>query len=153
MIARGSVVQLEELARRSFLLMTRLLLALPRGRRRGSASLKEMEFLTLAVLHEHPSMIVGDIQRILGVLPAQMSRLIRALENRAEPLVTCQINTADKRKINVQLTDAGARSLVDHSAPRVQAIASLFRRLSDDEREALDHLLQRLDDLSGKVPS
>jgi CRISPR system Cascade subunit CasE len=46
-------------------------------------------------------MIVGDIQRLLGVLPAQMSRIIRSLENRDRPLIACHINPRDKRKVDV----------------------------------------------------
>src|SRR5688500_10499611 len=107
MIARGGGVRLAEVAERSFLLSTRLLLTLPRGRRRQHGDLKDLEFLTLAILQRHPTMIVGDIQRILGILPAQMSRLIRSLEGRTSPLVTCRINPQDKRKVDVQLTEAG----------------------------------------------
>ena len=51
-------------------------------RRRRLGDLKEVEFLTLAILQANGTMIVGDIQRILGVLPAQMSRIIRSMEQR-----------------------------------------------------------------------
>ena len=143
MIARGSGIRLEELAQRAFQLITRMMLGLPRGRRRAG-SLKEMEFLTLAILHENDPMIVGDIQRILGILPAQMSRIIRSLENRTTPLVSCQINTRDKRKVDVHLTDAGAQLLSEYIAPRVRAIGDLLGQLTEEERENLAHLLERL---------
>ena len=38
---------------------------------------RKSNFLTLSLLHHHDTLIVGDIQRQLGVLPAQMSRIIR----------------------------------------------------------------------------
>lgn len=148
MIARGSQLQLEELAQRSFQLITRMVLILPRRRKRSPGDLKEMEFLTLAILHQNQSMIVGDIQRILGVLPAQMSRIIRSLESRSTPLVACQINPRDKRKVDVQLTPAGEQMLGEYIAPRVRAISDLVGQLNDDERDALAHLLDRLDTLS-----
>src|SRR5262249_43673986 len=113
-------------------------------RRRNTGDLKEMEFLTLAILHQNPSMIVGDIQRILGVLPAQMSRLIRSLETRPTPLVACAINPRDKRKVDVHLTPAGEQVLVEYAAPRVRAIGDLLENLTDEERESLSHLLDRL---------
>jgi len=144
MIARSSEIELEELAHRSFLLITRMMLGLPRTRRRNTGDLKEMEFLTLAALHQHQTMIVGDIQRILGVLPAQMSRIIRSLEGKSPPLVACHINPRDKRKVNVQVTAAGEQVLVEYVTPRVRAISDLLRHLSDDERDSLAHLLDRL---------
>src|SRR5205807_6176815 len=108
MVASGSGVRLEATAKDLFEVVTQLGLATLRGRRRAGG-LKEVEFLTLAILHEHGSMIVGDIQRFLGVLPAQMSRIIRSLENRDRPLIACQINPQDKRKVDVCLTAWGEK--------------------------------------------
>jgi DNA-binding MarR family transcriptional regulator len=144
MIARGSAVGLDELAHRSFQLFTQLSLTSPLGRRRGGGDLKELEFLTLAILQQNRTMIVGDIQRILGILPAQMSRIIRSLESRTAPLITCQINSHDKRKVDVHVTEAGERALAEYIAPRVGAIADLLARLSQDERESLAQLLEKL---------
>ena len=144
MIARTSGVGLDELAHRSFQFFTQLSLTLPLGRRRHADDLKELEFLTLAILRQHRTMIVGDIQRILGVLPAQMSRIIRSLEDRATPLIGCQINPHDKRKVDVHLTEAGERALAEYISPRVSALSELLARLSEDEREALALLLDKL---------
>ena len=91
MVASGSGMRLDELAHDLFDVVTQFCLSVPRGRRR-SGDLKEIEFLTLAILQANGTMIVGDIQRILGVLPAQMSRVIRSLENRDRPLIQCRIN-------------------------------------------------------------
>src|SRR5262249_31073412 len=77
----ASTTRLDELAHHLFDVVTRFCLAVPRGRRR-TGDLKEIEFLTLSLLHKREKLIVGDIQRQLGVLPAQMSRIIRALETR-----------------------------------------------------------------------
>ncbi len=75
--------------------------------------LKEPEYLTLQILRDQGVMIVGDIQKILSVLPAQMSRIIRKLENREQPLIQCEINSTDKRKIDVELTQHGEKILTD----------------------------------------
>ena len=95
MIAIGSETRLEELAHHLFDVVTRFCLSMPRGRRR-SGDLKEVEFLTLSLLNQSDTLIVGDIQRQLGVLPAQMSRIIRALETPDRPLTACRINPQDK---------------------------------------------------------
>src|SRR6266852_2904112 len=99
-MAVGTGHRVEDIAQDLFEVVTQICLSSLRGRRR-SGDLKEVEFLTLSILHAQGTMIVGDIQRLLGVLPAQMSRVIRSLENRERPLILCRINSRDKRKIDV----------------------------------------------------
>jgi DNA-binding MarR family transcriptional regulator len=144
MVASGTEVRLEDVAHSLFSLITRFCLAGSRGRRR-SHGLKEVEFLTLAILHRHETRIVGDIQRLLGVLPAQMSRIIRALEDRDQPLIACRINPHDKRKINVCLTPSGERAFLDYCAEQVRALTDLLSHLSDEERDDLVRLLDKLE--------
>src|SRR5262249_35110792 len=111
----GPGVGIDELAHELFEVITSLGLAVPPPRRRPG-DLKEIEYLTLTILHGKGTMIVGDIQRLLGVLPAQMSRIIRSLEDRERPLIACHINTRDKRKVDVQMTAAGDKALKDYQA-------------------------------------
>jgi DNA-binding MarR family transcriptional regulator len=143
MVASTAGVRLEEAAHSLFAVITQFCLLAPRGRRR-SGDLKEVEFLTLTLLGPKRSMIVGEIQRLLGVLPAQMSRIIRSLEDRERPLITCRINPQDKRKIDVCLTAAGEKALLDYKHPRVHGIADLLGRLSDDDLEELCRLVEKL---------
>jgi DNA-binding MarR family transcriptional regulator len=143
MVASGSGTRLEELAHHLFDVVTRFCLSVPRGRRR-TGELKEIEFLTLSILHQHEKLIVGDIQRQLGVLPAQMSRIIRALETRERPLIACRINPQDKRKIDVALTPAGVAAFQEYQAARVRTIAVLLGQLAPEDRDDLERLLLRL---------
>src|SRR6266436_9780346 len=130
MVASGTGVRLEDTARDLFEVVTQLGLTALRGRRR-TGDLKEVEFLTLAILAQHRTMIVGDIQRLLGVLPAQMSRIIRSLENRDRPLIACRINSRDKRKIDVCLTNSGEKALMDYRDASVSRIVEHLRHLSE----------------------
>ena len=143
MVASEMTLRHDETAQELFEVMTQFCLATSRGRRR-LGDLKEVEFLTLAILHQHGTMIVGDIQRILGVLPAQMSRIIRSLENRERPLISCRINPQDKRKIDVCMTQQGERSLLDYQALRIRGIADVLRNLPDEDQDDLSHLLEKL---------
>jgi DNA-binding MarR family transcriptional regulator len=81
---------------------------------------------------------------MLGVLPAQMSRIIRSLEARDRPLIVCRINPADKRKINVTLTPAGLQALTDYQATHLSGLHALIDRLSEEDREDLARLLDKL---------
>lgn len=92
-------------------------------------------------------MIVGDIQRILGVLPAQMSRVIRSLENRERPMIECRINSRDKRKIDVDLTINGEKALVDYQTKRVGRIVERLADLSEDDQDDLIRSLNKLHSL------
>ena len=139
----ASTTRLDELAHHLFDVVTRFCLAVPRGRRR-SGDLKEIEFLTLSLLHKREKLIVGDIQRQLGVLPAQMSRIIRALETRDPPLIACRINPRDKRKIDVQLTAAGEKALHDYQAAWILRIMELLRDLPDEDKDELSRLVDKL---------
>jgi DNA-binding MarR family transcriptional regulator len=143
MVATTAGGRLEGIAQDLSEVVTRLCLTAPRGRRRPD-DLKDIEFLTLSLLQNRGTMIVGDIQRLLGVLPAQMSRIIRSLENRRGPLISCRINPQDKRKIDVCMTDAGEKMLADYQAVRVHRIADLLRDLPDEDQDSLVRLLDKV---------
>jgi DNA-binding MarR family transcriptional regulator len=151
MVAPGTGLRLEETAKDLFEVVTQLGLTTLRGRRR-SGDLKEVEFLTLAILHEHGTMIVGDIQRLLGVLPAQMSRIIRSLENRERPLIACQINPRDKRKVDVCLTPWGEKALLEYEARRTDRLIELLRELPEEEQVDLNRLVDKLHGLLERSP-
>lgn len=142
-MATGTGPRVEEIAQDLFEVMTQLSLAGLRGRRRVG-DLKELEFLTLSILHAQGTMIVGDIQRILGILPAQMSRVIRSLEGRDRPYIHCRINLRDKRKVDVALTAPGERALEDYQTTRVGRLAQFLTNLVDEEQEELLRLVAKL---------
>src|SRR4051794_25344346 len=151
-MATGTGPRVEEIAQDLFDVVTRICLSALRGRRRVG-DLKEVEFLTLSLLHEHGTMIVGDIQRLLGILPAQMSRVIRSLEGRERPLIQCRINARDKRKIDVVLTGTGEKLLLDYQGKRVRRIAEQLQSLVDDEQDELMRVLHKLHALLERGPS
>jgi DNA-binding MarR family transcriptional regulator len=146
MVATQLTLRTDDLAQTLFNVLARFGLTVPRRRSRGS-DLKEIEFLTLSLLQQHDTMIVGDIQRHLGVLPAQMSRILRALETQDRTLIVCCINPQDKRKVDVTLTAAGLKALREFQAIRVQQINSLLSRLPGEELDSLNRLLGRFQDL------
>lgn len=150
-MATGTGQRVEEIAQDLFEVVTQICLSTLRGRRRGGG-LKEVEFLTLSILQAHGTMIVGDIQRLLAVLPAQMSRIIRSLENRDRPLISCRINSRDKRKIDVCLTPAGEKALLEYQGARVGRIVELLRNLPDEEHDELVRLLEKLNTLLERAP-
>ncbi len=142
-MATGTGTRIEDLAQELFQVVTQICLSTLRGRRR-LGDLKEVEFLTLSLLQANSTMIVGDLQRLLGVLPAQMSRVIRALENRDRPYIQCRINPRDKRKIDVGITPGGEKALLDYQAKRVGRIVERLQSLSDDDQDEMIRTLNKL---------
>ncbi len=119
-----------------------------RARTRHDSEITETEFLALDLLVKSDSaMTVGDLQRQIGVLPAQMSRVIRALERKGEkPLIACKINQQDKRKIDVTLTDAGRKAYQDYRRLKLGNIERMLTGLSTEDREELVRLLRKVRD-------
>ena len=57
------------------------LIAAARSRRpSGPDDLSETEFITLDLLAKAESMTIGEVQKLIGVVPAQMSRIVRSWE-------------------------------------------------------------------------
>ena len=137
-----AVESLERLAQEVLEVVRQVSLMAPRGRRRPG-DLKEGEFLTLAMLQDQGTKTVGEIQRELGVLPAQMSRIVRSLENRDRPMVVCKLNPQDKRKIDVTLTEDGVKALSVYSRSRVARILEALREMNEEEQEALAAILEK----------
>ncbi len=142
-MATGTSHRIDDIAHELFQVVTQICLSTLRGRRRAG-DLKEVEFLTLSLLQAHGILIVGDIQRVLGVLPAQMSRVIRSLENRERALIQCRINSRDKRKIDVELTTHGEKTLLEYQSKRVGRIVAQLSDLSDDDQDDLIRVLNKL---------
>src|SRR5437660_7741094 len=135
-MATGIGHRVEDIAHELFQVVTQICLATLRGRRRAG-DLKEVEFLTLSLLQSNGILIVGDIQRVLGILPAQMSRVIRSLENRERPLIQCRINSRDKRKIDVSLTPHGEKTLLEYQDTRVGRIVQHLQNVNEDDQEEM----------------
>jgi DNA-binding MarR family transcriptional regulator len=106
------------------------------SRQQGAPELSESQFLALdSLANAAQTLTVGEIQRAVGVLPAQMSRIIRSLETGFEkPLIHCALNQTDKRKIDVTLTPEGRQSYDDYRNTRLAGSVNTFRKLSPADR-------------------
>ncbi len=112
-------------------------------RSHGAMDLSESEFLALDTLAKQEPMTVGQLQRAIGVLPAQMSRVVRSLESKTdEPLIHCAINARDRRRIDVTLTDAGRHMYHDYRESRLSGTVEVLAELKDRDRREFMRLLR-----------
>ena len=145
--------QLQAFVDETFELSKDLWAAQNRQKSREQAELTESEFLSLDALVKSPTALtVGDIQRQIGVLPAQMSRIIRALEHKgAEPLISCKINPTDKRKVDVEIAAAGRRAHQDYRQLKLGGIQKMFMSLPESDREDFLRILRLIRDTMRKM--
>ncbi len=136
--------QLQEFADEIFEVTKSAWTAQSQAKTKGHVEVTETEFLALDILaRAGRSLHVGEIQREIGILPAQMSRVIRSLENKGDkPLVKCQINAEDKRKIDVELTPAGREAHQTYRQWKLGSIQKMLLTLSETDRSELVRILR-----------
>jgi len=140
---RDHVIQ--ELALHVFELTRRTWFESQREKLKGGYDLSESEFLALDALEDTEAMSVGALRKRVGVLPAQMSRILKALEQRYdEKLVICSINPDDKRKIDVSITARGRRAVDAYRRSKIKASVDAFDSLTDRDLASLSAILGKI---------
>ncbi|MCG3178921.1 MAG: hypothetical protein BIFFINMI_01251 [Phycisphaerae bacterium] len=111
----------------------------------GGWDLSETEYLALDLLSRQGTMNVGQLQRQIGVLPAQMSRIVRALESKFDhPLIQCSINPHDKRKVDVSLSDTGRRAREEFRQGRLSQSVKVLSELEESDIEQFMSLMRKI---------
>jgi len=122
------------------------LIALARSRRpSGPEVLSEPEFLTLDELTRRAPQTIGEIQKKIGVAPAQMSRIVRALERQSgKAFIECKINPADRRRIDMTITSEGKDGYDQYRANRIGSMHALLGVLNPDDRTHFMRILRQI---------
>ena len=144
-VKKNRETNLQELALQMFELTRRTWFESQREKLKGGYDLSESEFLALDTLEHIPFMSVGELRRHVGVLPAQMSRVLKALEQRYdEKLVVCSINHTDKRKIDVAITPRGRRAVQAYRRGKIGASIRAMQSLTDRDLTNLATILRKI---------
>jgi DNA-binding MarR family transcriptional regulator len=97
----------------------------------------------LDLLARHQPMTVGQLQRGIGVLPAQMSRVMRSLEEKGDkPLIDCTINAQDRRKVDVALTDSGRNAYQSYRTSRLARSVEVLGQLKQRDRREFMRIMR-----------
>jgi len=128
--------------------------ATARSRRPSSSSdLSETEFLALDALDRDGPMTIGEVQKRIGVVPAQMSRIVRSLEAEGgRGYVECKINHQDRRRIDVSLTEAGAKALAAFRKARLSSFYTVLEALKPEDRSEFMRMLRCIRGAFESVP-
>ena len=119
------------------------------SRQSADAELSESQYLAIdALVQAQKSLTVGEIQRNIKVLPAQMSRIIRSLEKDYEkPLIRCELNQNDKRKIDVRLTNEGQQIYDKFRQARLSKAVDILRGLAEQDRKDFIRVCSKIREL------
>lgn len=143
--------QVQEFVEEVFEMSKNIWASQSKARSKHQPEITESEFLTLDLLAKRQPQTVGDLQRQIGVLPAQMSRVIRSLEGKADgPLIVCRINTEDKRKVDVELTPTGAQAHQAYRQFKLGSIQKTLLLLSEHDRQEFMRILRLIRDSAHK---
>jgi DNA-binding MarR family transcriptional regulator len=110
------------------------------GRTCGGLSYTRLRLLE--ALHCGGPAIMRDLGVQLGVSPRNMTAMVDALED--AHLVVRRPHPTDRRATLVELSLEGAREAEQALGPRLDAMAELFRGLSEEEQQAFASTLARL---------
>jgi len=145
----GGAGSLEKMAEEIFLLTVESWRNQVASKKEGELDLSESQYLTLDALYAAAGALhVGEIQRGIGVLPAQMSRIIRSLESGFDkPLIRCELNQADKRKIDVHITAEGKAYFEAYRGQRLRRTVVVLDKLSEEDREDFVRVCGRIREL------
>lgn len=106
----------------------------------GAFNGKSSQNRILHILSKSECMTQRELTEQLGIQPGSASEIIKKLESAG--LITRQSNSADRRTVDITLTDAGkAQAEASHSH---HANHTLFETLTDDEKQQLLTLLEKV---------
>jgi len=106
-------------------------------------------FEIMRVLEEEGTLHVAEIGERLQIAKAQMTHLIDKLV--ALGLVERGMDAADRRTLNIALTDKGHRLMEEHGANLADAAREYLSSLTDAELEKLSESLRNLRDILSKA--
>lgn len=114
-------------------------------------SLTSRQLMTmLAIIHlPENETTINNIAKKLGTTKQSTKQLITILENKNYILTIP--STQDKRAVNVKLTEAGKKAMLECGVKSMYFMADISKNLSTEEMETLWSLLKKLYSFDGEV--
>jgi DNA-binding MarR family transcriptional regulator len=106
------------------------------------ADIKLPHFEIMQVLKEEGTLHVAEIGHKLQIAKAQMTYLIDKLVEL--DYVERQMDAADRRTLNIALTDKGRGLLEEHETCLINAVQGIMSSLTEEELETLSASLRNL---------
>jgi DNA-binding MarR family transcriptional regulator len=114
------------------------------------ADVTPLHFEIIRLLEKEGTMHVIEIGKQLQIAKAQMTHLIDKLVDMN--IIEREICTADRRTMNIKLTEKGMRALKEHRVHMMHAIRETMSSLTDEDLEDLLVSLSKLRNILSKLP-
>lgn len=108
-----------------------------------------LHFEIMKLLKEAGTLHIAEIGERLRIARAQMTHLIDKLVDLG--IVERQIDTADRRMINIMLTGKGKTTIEEHDSSLRKAIRETLSCLTDEELAGLSDSLEKLRDILSRL--
>jgi DNA-binding MarR family transcriptional regulator len=105
----------------------------------------------LHLIRKHPGIGVRELARLEGVSAAAMSTALTRLEDGG--LLRRTRSLADRRRVGLELTDDGQRVLRSARSRRTAWLAARLKRLTPQELDAIDRVIDPLSRLLDEEPA
>ena len=105
----------------------------------------------LHLIRRHPGIGVRELARLEGVSAAAMSTALTRLE--AAGLLRRTRSHADRRRVGLELTDDGQRVLRSARSRRTAWLAARLKRLTPEELDTIDRVIDPLSRLLDEEPA
>jgi DNA-binding MarR family transcriptional regulator len=114
-----------------------------------AADITPIHFDIIHLLQEEGTLHVAEIGARLQLAKAQMTKLLDKLV--ALGIVARQMDSPDRRIVNISLTDRGRRILEEHETILMNAAREAMTSLTDAELEELSASLRKIQDILAKL--
>ena len=114
-----------------------------------NVSITPHHFEIIRLLEEEGTLHISEIGENLQIAKAQMTQLIDKLEDL--DLINKEIDSADRRIINITLSDYGKTILKEHKNSLMTAVRDSMSHLTDEDLEGLSDSLRKLREILYKL--
>ena len=113
-----------------------------KGEKQISDSLRGEQFVLGFVSHAEGSVIPSDISAEMGISTARIAAALNSLESKG--LITRRIDPNDRRKILVELTDAGRAKEQEHTNSIMRVMTRMLENLGEADAVEFLRILKKL---------
>ncbi|MFC1902424.1 MarR family winged helix-turn-helix transcriptional regulator, partial [Chloroflexota bacterium] len=112
-------------------------------------SITPLHFEIISLLEAEGTLHVAEIGERLQIARAQMTQLLDKLVDLH--IVTREMDTADRRTLNITLTGQGRDMFAEHKNSITSAVRETMSRLTDEDLDDLSDSLRKLRDILSKL--
>lgn len=105
-------------------------------------SLRGEQFVLGFIAHTEGSVIPSDISAAMGISTARIAAALNNLESKG--LITRRIDMSDRRKIRVELTEAGREKDAAHTETIMRMITRMLENLGEADAVEFLRILKKL---------